>query len=119
MSEHRRGYSLTPRAMATWRVRAYDLDTELVWALAAEGERQRCKVTSWVVSFEHSLADDEAQLETIIDFVLSLRHRALNSMCSQFIELRSLNTQRTRDIHYAARVFEKEFAQLLAAEDVG
>lgn len=95
-----------------------ELDTAFVWALAADGERQRCKVASWIISFDESLAEDEARMETVMAFVLSLRHRALSNMCAQFITLRSRNTQQMRDIHFAARSFEKEFAQLLDAEEL-
>lgn len=104
--------------MATWRSRVQELDPRLVWAMAADGEHQKSKVKGWIISWDEDLAANEARLETVLTFVLSLRFRAWNNICSQFILLRNRNSQQMRDIHVAARSFEKEFAQLLAAERV-
>ena len=110
------GGLLSPRAMMTWRARVYELDAPLVWALVSEGERQRVKAKSWVLSLQPSLSDNEEMLEAVCEFVLSLRSRALNQVCAQFLGLRVRNVQQIQDIHFAARILEKEFSLLVESD---
>jgi len=93
-----------------------ELDLAIAWALVAEGERQKNRVTEWVLSFDDTLAEDELRRTAITEFVVSLRGRALNDMCSQFLALRRQNTRHVRTIHAAACTFENEFAELREVE---
>ena len=94
-----------------------ELDNSFVYALVTEGDRQRSKVTSWILSFDNSISDDQGCVDAIVSFVLSVRQKALQQLCAEFIILRNRNTAQVRDIHRAARYIEKEFVKIVELGD--
>lgn len=117
MSATKQENELSPSDMCIWRTRVNELDNTFVYILAAEDDRQRSKVRSWVLSFDNSIAEDQGFLDAIVSFVQSVRQKALQQLCAEFIHLRNRNTAQIRDIHRAARYIEKEFVKIVECGD--
>lgn len=107
---------LTARVMATWRNRVLFLRDDLIWAFLSEDEaRRRERICRWILSYEPRASESEAYQRDLVDFICSLRSRALSSVCAQFIALRENETAAQASIYRAAQKFEHEFSAFMGA----
>lgn len=101
-----------------WRSQLGKLHKDLVEAfICDEPVSSERKVRNWMLSVEPTLAADEKLFDSTLTWICSQRTSTLRILTQRFETLRCQDNQRARDMHEAARAFQKEYEALLDATD--